>query len=54
MAFGYRGKDEIHLKVGQLVRIYFKNIPEYDPVNNLHLNEFTRLEWQGFFNVTKG
>jgi FtsP/CotA-like multicopper oxidase with cupredoxin domain len=102
MAFGYRGKDEINLKVGQPVRIYLGNMLEYDPINNFHLhgemfhyiatgtsdkpttytdiislmqgergilefvyhfpgdfmfhahkNEFTRLGWQGFFNVTK-
>ena len=51
MAFGYTGKDEIHLKVGQLIRVYFENMLEYDPVNNLHLH---RLGWQGFFNVTRG
>lgn len=51
MAFGYTGKDEIHLKVGQLVRVYFENMLEYDPVNNLHLHS---LGWQGFFNVTRG
>ncbi len=102
MAFGYTGKDEIHLKVGQPVRIYLENMLEYDPINNFHLhgemfhyiptgtsdkpimytdiislmqgdrgilefayhfpgefmfhahkNEFSRLGWQGFFNVTK-
>ena len=102
MAFGYTGKDEIHLKVGQPVRIYLVNMLEFDPLNNFHLhgdmfhyiptgtnekpsmytdivslmqgdrgilefayhnagefmfhahkNEFTRLGWQGFFNVTK-
>jgi FtsP/CotA-like multicopper oxidase with cupredoxin domain len=102
MAFGYTGKNEIPLKVGQPVRIYLENMLEYDPINNFHLhgdlfnyipsgtsekptmytdivslmqgdrgilqfayhfpgefmfhahkNEFTRLGWQGFFNVTK-
>ena len=102
MAFGYTGKDEIQLKVGQQVRIYLENMLEYDPINNFHLhgemfyyiptgssdkptmytdivslvqgdrgiiefsyhypgefmfhahkNEFSRLGWQGFFNVTK-
>lgn len=45
MAFGYTGKDEIHLKVGRLARVYFENMLEYDPVNNLHLH---RLGWPGF------
>jgi FtsP/CotA-like multicopper oxidase with cupredoxin domain len=102
MAFGYTGKDEIHIKVGQPVRIYLVNMLEYDPLNNFHLhgdmfhyiptgtsdkpemytdivslmqgdrgiieftyhypgefmfhshkNEFSRLGWMGFFNVTK-
>jgi manganese oxidase len=102
MAFGYTGKDAIHLKVGQHVRIYLVNMLEFDPLNNFHLhgemfhyiptgtfeeptmytdiislmqgdrgilefayhfpgefmfhahkNEFSRLGWQGFFNVTK-
>lgn len=102
MAFGYTDRDEIHLKVGQPVRIYLVNMLEFDPLNNFHLhgdmfyyipigtnekptmytdivqmmqgdrgilqftyhnpgefmfhahkNEFTRLGWMGFFNVTK-
>jgi len=101
MAFGYTGKDDIQLKVGQPVRIYLVNMLEFDPLNNFHLHgemfhyipigtnekpsvytdivsmmqgdrgileftyhfpgefmfhshktEFTRLGWQGFFNVT--
>jgi FtsP/CotA-like multicopper oxidase with cupredoxin domain len=102
MAFGYTGNDEIHIKVGQPVRIYLVNMLEYDPINNFHLhgemfhyiptgtsdkpdmytdivplmqgdrgilefsyhypgefmfhshkNEFSRLGWMGFFNVTQ-
>ena len=38
MAFGYTGKDEIPLKVGQPVRIYLVNMLEFDPMNNFHLH----------------
>src|SRR5207245_9222982 len=38
MAFAYTEKDDIHLKVGQPVRIYLENMLEFDPVNNFHLH----------------
>lgn len=37
MAFGYTDRDEIHLKVGQPVRIYLVNMLEFDLLNNFQL-----------------
>lgn len=38
MAFGYTGKNEVHLKVDEPIRIYLVNMLEFDPLNNFHLH----------------